>query len=260
MVYLPKDVDGLAIIEPESNKNPRIVAREKTPFFSKAKRPEGVGAGQERPKNNGMQVQVPQIFSQKKPFSSTADVNLDRIDYAFARGTAVDHAAKKEQPFSARKAKEVERSASKKVYRHDERSQRIGRMDRSLSERKLRLHSTRKEADHSHRRVQPKQTLESQAGLTSEQTFKKASIEGHFSDQNLGREHKQAEGITLNHPESISSHVRAIRDPDPENPDKKFTQLFMDDGFKKVFGTKLAVTPNKVFAVQDSASVKRGTP
>ena len=72
-------------------------------------------------------------------------------------------------------------------------------------------------------------------------------------------ETQKEESISLDHPKSITDHVRAIRDPNPENPDKKFTQLFMDDGFKKKFGTKLAVTPNKVFGNSDSADVKRGT-
>jgi hypothetical protein len=259
MVYLPKDVDGLAIIEPESNKNPRIVAREKTPYFSKAKNDDSKDSEDEMAKEKVNLVKIPTFFSHKKPFSNTTEGNQSRRDNSFSRRIAYDQELRKNNDHSNIQNKKKGISSFKTFGIDKDDSQPNLLLERSMSEQKINLKGIR-EVDHRGQyRINP--MLEKPIGPSDNRP--EEHVRNHSNDNSVTFEVNsswmRADPITLNHPESISSHVRAIRDPDPDNPDKKFTQLYMDDGFKKLFGTKLAVTPNKFFGTQDAPSVKKGS-
>lgn len=256
MVYLPKDVEGLAIMEPDSHKNLRIVAREKTPYFSKAKREESdddVDAKVSSP------MAVSDSNSNKRPFSRSTEMNRERPEARNTEASGYSLLASRQREPGASLTYRTGQSIGKKnkIDERDIQSQK--RNQASLTEIKPTVNSS-KEDDH---------LLGFRSQIKASQNYSQGTLreKDAFTD-NLDHQgllmkpridaHRD-ESISLDHPRSITDHVRAIRDPNPDNPDKKFTQLYMDDGFKKKFGTKLALTPNKVFGNNDSADVKKGT-
>jgi hypothetical protein len=259
MVYLPKDVDGLAIIEPEGTRNPRIVTREKTPYFSRAKNDNRSLTKEDDPEKKFANIEIPQFSLQKQPFSSKSNANQEQNMLQLSRQLVHDTDSRSVKESIEVKSQLGGLSTSKKPRHQPEEISKSMKLTRAVSERKPKLPTINEEEN------QSQQGFKQLPGKSTRQGDRRAgeNLKNQNDENSMtffgNSAWKKAGHITLDHPESITSHVRAIRDPNHEHPDSKFTQLFMDDEFKKAYGTKLAVTPNKVFGVQDAASVKKGS-
>jgi hypothetical protein len=259
MVFLPKDVEGLALIEPESNKHLRIVAREKTPYFSKAKKDDSNQSDEESQQRRASMVAIPNFMSLRKPFSTSSEINQGRQGQGQPSTMNYDIRLRKTKEPTDLLNQINGFTTGRKLRKQVVDDEPSGPNQRFLSENKPKVP----------RFGEINASAVHKTHLKGSQGLNLASARGNkFIEQNHVEVPSRSmvkpymlreDPISVENPESIASHVRAIRDPDPENPDKKFTQLFMDDGFKKVYGTKLAVTPNKVFGSFDKAGVKRGT-
>lgn len=259
MVFLPKDVDGLALTEPENQRSTRIVAREKTPYFSKAKRRSSEDSEEYLDDPLLSNTRMQNIFSQKKPFSNSTEVNRERPQGGIDSKSIYDLGLRQTKEPAALKTQIIGLSTARKLQRQTEEGHSSRGLHHSMSESK-RFTRGLGEEDHSvtyRTQIKPSQGSHFRAGGDQEKSKSIANFNSVINESKSLR--PVCEEISLHRPESITAHVRAIKDPNPENPDQKFMQLYMDEGFKKKFGTKLAVTPTKVFGNVDSVDVKRGS-
>lgn len=259
MVYLPKDVEGLALIDPESNRNPRIVTREKTPYFSKAKNDNRSLNKEENLDKDLKNIEVPQFSQQKKPFSTKNEISSEQNMLQLSRKLVHESDSRSFKESVGSRSHFWGFSTSKKLRQPSEDNVKSMKLVRAISERKPKLPTISEEDNQSQPGFKLVTGKSTHQGDRRAGEFTKNQTDENSSSFFGNSAWKKANPITLDHPESISSHVRAIRDPNHEHPDSKFTQLFMDDEFKKAYGTKLAVTPNKVFGALDAASVKKGS-
>lgn len=259
VVFLPKDVDGLALYGPESSKNPRILARERTPYISKGKKENGLVSEDEEVQKPFTNLRIPNF--QTKTFTSLGAKgrNGGRDNLDLSSGPKYDLELRKTQNPEALKKQIIGLTTGKKEPLEKSRSQSELHFPKNLSERKVYKSREVKKDEASfgpHSRDQANKNIkgELQEKIIEKNGRNRIAMEVEGID-----DPKNDQKISLNHPETITSHITARINPDPSSQDKNFTQLYMDDQFKKVFGTKLAVTPNKVFGVNDTTSVKKGS-
>lgn len=259
MVYLPNDVDGLALPDPSSYKSQKIIAREKTPYISQSKYDQDHPEELERMIILASSVRNPTFTSAKKQVFNSDEHQADRHQSETGGGCVDEYLQPASRSQTEMKLQQNSINQAESFNQNSFRAGSRGAWDRSLTDFKPNeLQSRSREL---HALVPQSQTLF--AGEEGAESSPEGQLDGsgYMKVNCSGISIKEADErmITFKQPETIVEHVRSVRDPDPDKKDKMFRQLFMDDSFKEQYGTKLAVTPNKLFGNQDSAEVKKGT-
>lgn len=257
-VYLPDNVDGLALPDPSSYKSQKIITREKTPYISQSKFDIEHEDELERRLMIASSVRNPAFTSSKKELYRLGD-QINGSDPAISserQAGDLNHPSN----FPQTDTKTWQTSQNQPPPIHQSKlgvASREG-WDRSQTDFKLSNAHQTSHSPHKHLAISQGHRNSGYSAQNPEEDLDGSGyINVNCSEDAINEDTENR--ITMNLPESIVEHVKAVRDPDPENKEKMFRQYFMDDNFKQQYGTKLAVTPNKRFGNQDSAEVKKGS-
>jgi hypothetical protein len=310
-IYLPNDVDGLTVYDPEHPKSKKILCREKTPYVSQKK-------------NSIMAEEEPaEVYNIKPPSFGQNIVPFDAEDHQQPtliedRATQIqseggNHNRKEEENenkpfwvFYENKQKQRSQTPKKKAVdvvnglSQDENRKAGSEKHHKFSffdpqnvkgtfadENSINLqHSERKPFEVSNSQkgmsnqpfLKEAQASTSQLYNTSTNSFSKGtnqiiSIASRHSGSNLkpaikttskfgasssrGGEESIAPSSSLRTDAILDHLIQVI--PTSESHGKNFRQMEMDEKFKERFGTKLAVTPLKIFKADDRPDAKAGS-